>query len=68
MLLATKNDSTFPSHSVFRRLGLKPERVSRVISFCEGCVEYDDVAALWKSVAVSKPLLGADVRGAPTDG
>jgi hypothetical protein len=60
--LATKNDSTFPSHSAFRRLGLKPERVSRVISFCECRSEYNDVAALWKSVAVSEPPPDAEVR------
>src|SRR5262245_29555363 len=35
LLLAAKDDPTFPSEKVFRRLGHKPQRVSRVIAFCE---------------------------------
>ena len=35
LLLASKGDSTFPSEKVFRRFGSKPQRVSRVIAFCE---------------------------------
>src|SRR3954469_22335292 len=33
LLLATRNDDTFPSEKVFRRLGSKAQRVSRVITF-----------------------------------
>jgi hypothetical protein len=63
LMLETKNDSTFPSPRTFRRLGLKPERVSRVITFCEGRSEYDDLAALWKSVSVSRPPPDAELHG-----
>src|SRR5882672_8265313 len=33
--LAAKNDPSFPSEAVFRRFGLKPQRVSRVLAFCD---------------------------------
>ena len=64
--LATKNDPTFPSHSVFRRLGLKPQRVSRVIAFCERRPEYDDVAALWRDVTVAEQPRDAEEGGSAT--
>src|SRR5438067_705271 len=46
LLLAAKNDPTFPSEKVFRRLGSKPQRVSRVLAFCEANRGHDDAAAL----------------------
>lgn len=50
ILLAAKNESSFPSEKVFRRLGSKPQCASRVISFCEANPKYNDVAALWRQV------------------
>ncbi|MGP0067544.1 MAG: GIY-YIG nuclease family protein [Isosphaeraceae bacterium] len=64
--LATMNDPTFPSHSVFRRLGLKPQRVSRVLAFCEGRPEYDDVGALWRELAVAEQPQDAYEGGSAT--
>jgi hypothetical protein len=52
LLLAAKGDPGFPSEKVFRRLGSKSERVSRVIAFCNARSEYSDVETLWKQVAV----------------
>jgi hypothetical protein len=51
LLLVTRNDSTFPSEKVFRRLGSKPQRASRVVAFCETNAGNDDVAILWRQVA-----------------
>lgn len=46
LLLAARNDSTFPSEKVFRRLGSKPNRVSRVIAYCDSLPGHEDVASL----------------------
>ena len=54
LLLATKTDSAFPSEKVFRRLGSKPERASRVIAYCEANSGHDDVAALWRQVPATE--------------
>jgi hypothetical protein len=56
LLLAAKNDPTFPSEKVFRRLGSKPQRASRVINFCEANPGHDDAAALWRQVAIADQL------------
>jgi len=58
LLLAARKDPTFPSAKVFRRLGSKPERAARVISFCESHPGHEDVACLWRQVPVA---------GQPTD-
>jgi len=50
-LLVTRNDATFPSEKVFRRLGSKPQRASRVVAYCETNPGNDDVASLWREVA-----------------
>ncbi len=47
LLLAARADSAFPSEKVFRRLGSKPERASRLIAWCEANPGNEDVAALW---------------------
>src|SRR5262249_34572663 len=39
------------SEKVFRRLGSKVQRASRVLAFCETNPGYDDVADLWRPVA-----------------
>src|ERR1043166_8104925 len=45
LLLAIRNDSSFPSAKVFRRLGSKPERAARIIAFCEANPGNEDVAS-----------------------
>jgi hypothetical protein len=54
LLLAAKRDAEFPSKDVFRRLGSKPQRASRIIAFCEDNPGNDDVVALWRQVATSE--------------
>jgi hypothetical protein len=61
--IAAKNDPAFPSDKVFRRLGLKPQRVARVLSFCAASPGHDDVAALWRNVAIAEPPAEADDHG-----
>lgn len=57
ILLASKQDSEFPSEKVFRRFGIKGKLVSRILAFCEGKSEYDDVAVFWKQVAQTRQSL-----------
>lgn len=60
--LATKNDPTFPSDKVFRRLGSKPQRVHRVIAYCEAHPGHEDVVALWRAAAIAEQP--SDAEGA----
>jgi hypothetical protein len=55
LLLATKNDSEFPSEKAFRRLGSKPQRAARILAHCESNPGYDDVAVLWRQVPAAEP-------------
>lgn len=64
LLLASKGDSSFPSEKVFRRLGAKPQRVSRVIAFCEENPGYEDVAEAWKQVVLPRVDSGLEVEEA----
>jgi hypothetical protein len=70
IVLAPKSDPTFPSEKVFRRLGPKRQRVSRVLDFCEANPGHDDVAALWKQVIVAEqpPDPDEDDKAVPTVG
>jgi hypothetical protein len=52
LLLAANNDKAFPSETVFRRLGSKAKRAFRVIEYCQMRPGNDDVAGLWRQVAV----------------
>jgi hypothetical protein len=64
LLMACRNNPEFPSKDVFRKLGLRSERISRVIAFCETNPEYNDVAALWKkSAAVNVEKLDEKSNG-----
>jgi hypothetical protein len=54
LLLFRRKDSTFPSKNVFERLGSKPQRASRVIAYCETNPGNDDVASLWRQVALNE--------------
>jgi hypothetical protein len=58
LLLATRSDPGCPSEKVFRRLGSKAQRASRVLAFCESNPGHDDVAALWKQIPAAEPAPG----------
>lgn len=49
-----KTDKGFPSHSAFSQLGTKQERVKRIIEYCKGKNEFDDVIAHCSAVAKPK--------------
>ncbi len=66
ILIAARNDPTFPSEKVFRRLGLKRQRVCRVIAFCEANPGHDDVAVLWKQVVVAEQPQDTEVFSSPS--
>ncbi|MBX7106412.1 MAG: hypothetical protein K1X57_20210, partial [Gemmataceae bacterium] len=57
LLLATRNDADFPSEKVFRRLGSKGQRAARILAYCESTSGFDDVAALWREVPATQPVL-----------
>jgi hypothetical protein len=44
--LKARNDSNFPSHNTFQRLGSKLKRVRRLAEYCRSSGEYDDVVRL----------------------
>ena|ERR1700730_16958514 len=50
LLIAARKDSSFPSEKSFRRFGSKPQRVARVIAYCEAKPDYEDVGALWRQI------------------
>ncbi len=54
LLLAPKSDPQFPSEKVFRRLGSKAQRAARVVAFCDANPGYEDVAGLWRKVAIAE--------------
>jgi len=49
LLLAATGDNSFPSESVFRRLGSKRRWAVRIIEYCEAHAGNDDVASLMES-------------------
>jgi hypothetical protein len=65
LLLATKNDSAFPSEKAFRRLGAKLQRAARLLAFCEANPGHEDVAALWRQVVVAEKPSGNEEIGCP---
>jgi hypothetical protein len=41
-----RNDPTFPSHNALRQLGSKQNRVQRIIQYCTGKNEFDDILSI----------------------
>lgn len=54
LLIAARNESTFPSEKSFRRFGSKPRRIARVITYCEANPDRDDVATLWRQIPAQR--------------
>lgn len=52
-----KNDKDFPSHNCFSQLGSKQERAQKIIEYCQGKSEYDDIISHCSLVEKSKPDL-----------
>ena len=48
--IKARQDKTFPSHTVFVRLGSKAERVGRVLDYCTDTPGFEDVAAICRSI------------------
>jgi len=60
ILLARKNDSTFPCEKVFRRFGSKPQRAARIVAFCKANPGHDDVAVLWNNITSPQQSVDSD--------
>jgi len=52
--MKSRADQQFPSHNVFARLGSKQQLATKILSYCERHVGYEDVTALCEPIA-SKP-------------
>ena len=57
--MKSRADEHFPTHNVFARLGSKQQLASKILSYCDRHVGYDDVAALCGPIA-SKPVTAVD--------
>jgi len=64
LLIATRNDPTFPSKNVFERLGPKAQRASQVIAFCEANPGNDDVVTLWRAAVQAERPAAEEVNSA----
>lgn len=49
--MKAQQDKSFPSHSVFARLGSKSERARKVLDYCNRTPGFDDVAAICEPLA-----------------
>lgn len=48
-----KNDKDFPSHGGFSQLGSKQERVRKIIEYCQGKKDFDDIISLCSKISES---------------
>jgi hypothetical protein len=58
--IKNRADKNFPSHSGFAQLGAKSERAQRIIEYCRGKKEYDDIIVHCLKIATptqQKPVL-----------
>lgn len=55
-----RQDKSFPSHSVFEKLGPRAERARKVLDYCRSTPGFDDVAA------ICEPLVGSTEAPAET--
>jgi len=49
-----KTDKNFPSHSGFSQLGSKQERVQKIIEYCQGKSEFDDIISHCSEIAETR--------------
>jgi hypothetical protein len=63
IILAGKDDPTFPSKNVFRRLGPKHEWASQIVTSCETKLGNDDVSIIWKQAACMPKSLEIEKSG-----
>ena len=53
--IKNKTDKEFPCHNSFSRLGSKRERVQKIIEYCQGKSEFDDIVSLCADILESSP-------------
>lgn len=49
--IKSKNDKTFPSHTSFGQLGSKQERVKKIVEYCQGRDEFNDIISACPVIA-----------------
>ncbi len=47
-----RNDSLFPSHNTFTRLGSKKQRISKIIEYCQNHIGFEDVRELCEKITI----------------
>lgn len=67
--IKAKGDKDFPSHTAFSRLGTKQERIRKILKYCEGNLQFEDILKCCESVTNSTQIyneaniLGSDKVG-----
>jgi len=51
LIIKKRNDIAFPSPSSFSKLGSKQERVKKIIEYCYGKSEFDDIISICSGIA-----------------
>jgi len=57
LLIAARNDPTFPSKKAFRRFGSRPQRAARMVAYCDANPGREDVATLWRQIPAQSEKL-----------
>jgi hypothetical protein len=68
IVIARRNDETFPSHNVFRRIGTKQVLIRTVIDYCAARPDYADVAELLAPSVAAAPDEETTTTAASNDG
>lgn len=54
------NDTGFPAHNTFARLGTKPQLAVKILAYCEQRSGYEDIAAFCTPVVAGRPSQQGD--------
>jgi hypothetical protein len=49
-----RSDPSFPAHNTFARLGSKPQLVVKILAYCKGRTDYEDIIALCTPLAAGR--------------
>jgi len=44
------SDKSFPSHGAFRSFGVKQERIQKILRYCKGKSDFDDIASICSTI------------------
>ena len=67
MRLKARQDSTFPSHNTFRRLGKKAELAKSIVDYCLERNGYEDIIEICSPIALAERLDEEDILSEDDD-